>query len=93
MYCTLPCSSVHGISQVRVLEWVAISFSRGSSQPRDQTSISCIAGGFFIAEPVGKPPITIAAFRCVCLALRLLHVPRLKFLLLQVLVKAREIQE
>ena len=37
-----PNSSVHGISQVRMLEWVAISFSRGSSRPRDQTYISCI---------------------------------------------------
>ena len=39
-----PGSSVHGIFQARVLEWVAISFSRGSSQPRDQTQVSCIAG-------------------------------------------------
>ena len=37
-------SSVHGISQARILEWVAISFSRGSSQPRDQTCISHTAG-------------------------------------------------
>ena len=37
------------------LEWVAISFSRGSSPPRDQICISCIAGGFFTAEPPGKP--------------------------------------
>ena len=36
-----PSSSVHGIFQARVLEWVAISFSRGSSQPRDQTQFSC----------------------------------------------------
>ena len=35
-------SFVHGISQARILEWAAISFSRGSSQPRDQTFISCI---------------------------------------------------
>ena len=42
MDCSLPGSSVHGISQARILEWVAISFSRGSSRPRDQTSISCI---------------------------------------------------
>ena len=35
--CSPPGSSVHGISQARILEWVAISFSRGSSQPRDQT--------------------------------------------------------
>jgi len=42
-----PSSSVHGISQARTLEQVAISFSRESSRPRDQTCISCIAGGFF----------------------------------------------
>ena len=40
-------SSVHGILQERILEWVAIPFSRGSSQPRDQTQVSCIAGRFF----------------------------------------------
>ena len=39
---SLPVSSIHRISQARVLEWVAISFSRGSSQTRDQTCISCI---------------------------------------------------
>ena len=44
---SLPGSSVHGILQARILEWVAISFSRGSSQPRDQTWVSCIAGRFF----------------------------------------------
>ena len=42
-----PGSSVHGILQARMLEWVAISFSRGSSQPRDRTQVSRIAGGFF----------------------------------------------
>ena len=42
-----PGSSVHGISQARILEWVAISFSRGSSWPRDRTQVSCIADGFF----------------------------------------------
>ena len=42
-----PGSSVHGILQARILEWVAISFSRGSSRPRDRTLFSCIAGGFF----------------------------------------------
>ena len=45
--CSLPGSSVHGILQARILEWVAILFSRGSSQPRDWTHDSCIAGGFF----------------------------------------------
>ena len=39
--------TVHGIFQARILEWVAISFSRGSSQPRDQTKVSRIAGEFF----------------------------------------------
>ena len=47
-----PGSSVHGISQARILEWVAISFSRGSSQPRGRTWVSCIAGGFFTTEPL-----------------------------------------
>ena len=44
MDCSPPSSSVHGILQARILEWVAISFSRGSSWPRDQTQVSCIAG-------------------------------------------------
>ena len=39
--------TVYGILQTRILEWVAIPFSRGSSQPRDQTQVSCIAVGFF----------------------------------------------
>ena len=47
MDCSLPGSSVHGISQARILEWIAISFSRESSQLRDQTCVSCIAGRFF----------------------------------------------
>ena len=44
MDCSLPGSSVRGILQARVLEWVAIFFSRRSSQPRDQTRVSRIAG-------------------------------------------------
>ena len=47
MDCSLPVSSAHGISLARVLEWVAISFSRGSSRPRDRTWVSCIAGRHF----------------------------------------------
>ena len=47
MDCSPPSSSIHGILQARVLEWIAIPFSRGSSQPRDRTQVSCIAGGFF----------------------------------------------
>ena len=44
---SLPGSAVHGIFQARILEWAAISFSRGSSQPRDRTLVSCIAGRHF----------------------------------------------
>ena len=44
--CSLPGSSVHEIFQARILEWIAISFSRRSSKPRDQTHISCVGKGF-----------------------------------------------
>ena len=47
MDCSPPSSSVHGILQARILEWVAIPFSRGSSWPRDQTWVSCTTGRFF----------------------------------------------
>ena len=47
MDCSPPVSSVHGILQARILEWVAISFSTGSSQPKDWTWVSCIGGRFF----------------------------------------------
>ena len=51
--------TVHGILQARILEnWVAIPFSRGSSQPRDRTQVSCIAGGFFTIGAPGKPKNT-----------------------------------
>ena len=46
--CSPPCSSARGILQAWILEWAAIPFSRGSSRPRDQTQVSCIAGRFFI---------------------------------------------
>ena len=55
MNCSPPASSVCGISQARILEWISISFSRGSSWPRDQTCISCLADRFFTSEPPGKP--------------------------------------
>ena len=45
--CSPPGSSVHGILQAGILEWVAIAFSRGSSRPRDRTQVSCIAARFF----------------------------------------------
>ena len=65
--CSPPGSSVHGVSQARILEWVAISFSKGSSwwgnpliflmkdPSRDRTRVTFSAGGFFKTEPPGKP--------------------------------------
>ena len=56
-----PGSSVHGILQARILEWGAISSSRGSSWPRDRTHVSCIfctAGRFFTTEPNREPDLT-----------------------------------
>ena len=58
MDCSPPSSSVHGIFQARILECIAISSSRGSSQPRDWGHISCIysiEGRFLTAEPLKKP--------------------------------------
>ena len=52
MDCSLPGSSVHAILHTRILEWVAFPLSRGSSQPRDQTQVSFIAGGFFTSWAV-----------------------------------------
>ena len=60
---SLPISSVHGIPQARILQWVAISFCRGSSQLRDQThehvslASPALAGRFFTTEPPGSPPV------------------------------------
>ena len=55
MDCCPPGSSGHGILQERILEWLAIFFSRGLSPPRDQIHVSCIAGRFFTTEPPRKP--------------------------------------
>ena len=55
MDCSPPGSSVHDTPQLRKLEWVAISFGRGSSQPSNRTYVSCLAGGFFTIESPGKP--------------------------------------
>ena len=55
MDCSLSGSSVHGVLQAGRWEWVAIPSTRGSSQPRDKTCISCSAGGFFTTEPPEKP--------------------------------------
>ena len=61
MNCSPPGFSVHGIIQARILEWVVISFSRGSSQPRDRTHVSCIAGRFFttLSYQSGWKPLAI----------------------------------
>ena len=55
MDCSLPGFSVRGIFQARVLEWVAISFSRGSSQARDPTQVFCVAGRRFTLWATRKP--------------------------------------
>ena len=49
--------TVHGFLQARILKWVAFPFSRGSSQPRDQTHVSHIAGGFFTSWATRKAPL------------------------------------
>ena len=63
MDCSPPGSPVHGISQGRILEWVAIFFSRGSSQPRDWTLIFCTAGRFFSTEATWNPRNSIKYLR------------------------------
>ena len=55
MDCSPSGFSAHGILQAGTQEWVAMPSSRGSSQPRIQTQVSCIAGGFFTTEPPRKP--------------------------------------
>ena len=49
-----PGSSVHGILQARILEWIVIPFSRGSSWPRDRTQVSCITDGFYQLSYQGR---------------------------------------
>ena len=61
--CSPPGSSDHGILQARILVWVAIPFSWGSSRTGDQTGVSCTAGGLFISELPRKPfPILAACY-------------------------------
>ena len=91
--CSSPDSSVHGNSQARILEWLAISFPRVSSQPSKGTHISCIAGGFFTTEQPGKPsklryqfplmktPMFSEREREICLCLFLLYIIKLFFYL------------
>ena len=58
-----PWAIVHGILQARILEWVAIPFSRGSSQPTDQTQVSQIAGGFFTSWATREAPFSLNSVR------------------------------
>ena len=62
MDCSWPGSSVCRILQARILEEVAIPFSRGSSRPRDRTQVSCFAGGFFTIWATREAPGTLFAF-------------------------------
>ena len=62
--CSLPGSSVHGISQARILEWVAISFPRESFWSRGWTLFSCIAGRFFTALPLGVVHKAYSIIKC-----------------------------
>ena len=63
MDCNPPGSSVHGICQARILEWVAISFSRGSSRPKDRTHVSCVSPALPVdplpLSPQGSPSVTV----------------------------------
>ena len=71
MECSPAASSVHGISQARILEWVAISFSRGSSQPRDRTWVSRIANMFFTIRAIREALRLLPSYRnqnCMVLA-------------------------
>ena len=54
-----PHGTVHGVLQARILEWVAVPFSRGSSQSRDQTPVSHTAGGFYTSSHQGSPSLLI----------------------------------
>ena len=65
MDCSLPGSSVLGILQARILEWVNIPFSRGSSSPRDQTWVSRITGRFFTIWVTRKAHICMCTCTCV----------------------------
>ena len=58
--CRLPGSSAHGVLQARILEWVATFFSRGTSQARDRTHVSCIGRRFLNTEPPGKPLLLVS---------------------------------
>ena len=75
MDCTPPGFSIDGVLQAGILEWVAISSSRGSSWPRDQTCVSCVAGRFFAIWVTREAPFVnvwlnirqLYSFICFCI--------------------------
>ena len=76
MACSLPGSSVHEILQARMLEWVAISFFKGSSQSRDRTQVFCIEGRFLTIWATGEALFSISSslyFSGETLVLTILH--------------------
>ena len=81
--CSPPGSSVRGISKISILEWVAISSSRGSPRPKDWTHVSCLAGRFFTTEPPGKPCFKLVTSNMpslLCQSIFNLKVQRLRYL-------------
>ena len=73
--CSPAGSSAHGIFQARILEWADISFSRGSSWPRDRTWVSCVAGRFFFTTELPGKPYGSLTFPRVYLLPSGVHVP------------------
>jgi len=83
--CSLPGSSALGIFQARVLEWGAIAFSifsRGSSQPKDWTQVSCIAGRFFTVWTSRSPIYIIYTHTCTYISESLCCIPETNRILL-----------
>ena len=70
--CSPPGSSVHGILQARILEWVATNSSRGSSRPKNRTwvsCISCITGGFLTLSHQGSPDLPLPTCKSLCMGM------------------------
>ena len=79
MDCSPSGFSVHGAFRVKILKWITISFSRGSSQPREWTCSSCIAGEFFTTESVAKPFFYVLTLICLILNISILSLMYLSF--------------
>ena len=77
MDCSPPGSSLHGISQARIVEWIAIPFSRGSLQPRDQTQFFRTAGGSFTSW-VKREGSSCIQLYLICLIIMSIDLPRLR---------------